>query len=348
MAGLHSAEDGGRGRPALHTEEAPHQPLLSLRGLTTHFATTRGTVRAVDGLSLDLWPGEMVGLVGESGSGKSVTALSVLRLIEPPGYIMGGSALFEGRDLLALPEAEVAAVRGRRIAMVFQNPRAALNPVMPVGEQIARVAAHHLALSRRAARARALELLEQVQVPEPARRARAYAHELSGGMCQRVTIAVALAGGPALLLADEPTTGLDVTIQAAILDLLRDLQRAAGLTVVLVTHDLGLVAETCDRIAVMHAGHLVEVGTVPQVFAAPAHPYTAGLLGAIPRIDRAVTMTSVPGDLPSLLDPPAGCRFAGRCDRAEDACLSADPPWVPLADGHRVFCRLPGVPAPRG
>jgi oligopeptide/dipeptide ABC transporter ATP-binding protein len=347
MAGLRSAEDGSGGQPALHTEQAPHQPLLSLRGLTTHFATPRGTVRAVDGLSLDLWPGEMVGLVGESGSGKSVTALSVLRLIEPPGRIVGGSALFEGRDLLALPEAEVAAVRGRRIAMVFQNPRGALNPVMPVGEQIARVAAHHRGLSRPAARGRALELLEQVQVPEPARRARAYPHELSGGMCQRVTIALALAGGPALLLADEPTTGLDVTIQAAILDLLRDLQRAVGLTVVLVTHDLGLVAETCDRIAVMHAGHLVEVGTVRQVFAAPAHPYTVGLLSAIPRIDREVVMASVPGDLPSLLDPPPGCRFAGRCDRAENACLSADPPWIPLAGGHRVFCRLPDVPALR-
>ncbi len=327
---------------------ASPEPLLSIRGLTTHFATSRGTVRAVDGLSLDLWPGEMVGLVGESGSGKSVTALSVLRLIEPPGRIVGGSAVFEGRDLLALPEAEMAAVRGRQIAMVFQNPRGALNPVMPVGEQVARVAAHHHGLSRAAARARALELLEQVQVPEPARRARAYPHELSGGMCQRATLALALAGGPALLLADEPTTGLDVTIQAAILEMLRDLQRAVGLTVVLVTHDLGLVAETCDRLAVMHAGHLVEVGTVPQVFAAPAHPYTERLLGAIPRIDRAVAMTSVPGDLPSLLDPPAGCRFAARCDRAEEACRAADPPWIPLGDGHRVFCRLPSVPALRG
>jgi oligopeptide/dipeptide ABC transporter ATP-binding protein len=232
--------------------------------------------------------------------------------------------------------------------MVFQNPRGALNPVLPVGQQIARVAAHHQALSRRAARARALELLERVQVPEPGRRARAYPHELSGGMCQRATIALALAGGPTLLLADEPTTGLDVTIQAAILEMLRDLQRATDLTAVLVTHDLGLVAETCDRIAVMHAGHLVEVGPVPQVFAAPAHPYTERLLASIPRIDRAVAMAAVPGDLPSLLNPAPGCRFAARCDRVEAACRAADPPWTALADGHRVFCRLPSVPATRG
>ncbi len=312
--------------------------LLEIRDLTVQFDTDDGTVEAVDGISLDVGRGEIVGLVGESGSGKSVTALAVLRLIRPPGRIVGGAIRFEGRDLLGLPEEEVRRIRGSQIAMVFQSPRTALNPVLTVGRQIERLYRLHEGLGADEARRRMLEMLALVGIPEPERRARQYAHQLSGGMCQRVMIAMALATSPRLLIADEPTTGLDVSIAAQILDLLRDLGRRTGASILLITHDLGVVASLCDRVAVMHAGQLVETAGVRTLFRDPAHPYTRALVRSIPRVDREVTMEPIPGVVPSLLGPPPGCRYADRCPEVLDVCRRRRPPLVPVADQHAVAC----------
>jgi oligopeptide/dipeptide ABC transporter ATP-binding protein len=282
--------------------------------------------------------GEILGVVGESGSGKSVTALALLRLIRPPGRIVQGAVRFESTDLVGLSEDEMRAVRGTRIAMVFQSPRTALNPVLTVGRQISRLFELHRGASRAEGRARTIEMLKLVGISEPARRARQYAHQLSGGMCQRVMIAMALATSPRLLLADEPTTGLDVSIAAQILDLLRDLGRRTGASILLITHDLGVVAEVCDRVAVMHAGQIVEVGAVRAIFARPLHPYTQALVRSIPRIDRDGTMEPIPGMVPSLLAPPPGCRYADRCPRVLDVCRRDRPALRAATPNHDVAC----------
>lgn len=313
-------------------------PLLAIEDLTVHFATGDGTVEAVDGLDLEIGAGEFLGLVGESGSGKSVTALAVLRLIRPPGRLVRGRIVFDGRDLCTLPEEALRSVRGSQISMVFQSPRTALNPVMPVGRQIARLYELHQQCAPREARRRTLEILGLVGLPEPDRRVAQYPHQLSGGMCQRVMIAMALATSPRLLLADEPTTGLDVSIAAQILDLLRDLGRRTGASILLITHDLGIVAGYCDRVAVMHAGQLVESADVRTLFRAPAHPYTRALVRAIPRVDRDTTMEPIPGAVPSVVDPPPGCRYATRCPLVVAACRETRPPLVRRDANHLVAC----------
>jgi len=312
--------------------------LLEVRDLTVRFVTDGGVVEAVDGVSFGVRAGEILGVVGESGSGKSVTALAVLRLVGPPGRIVGGEVRFEGADLLSLSEDEMRAVRGARISMVFQSPRTALNPVLTVGRQISRLFELHQGAARRDAWRRTLEMLTLVGISEPERRARQYAHQLSGGMCQRVMIGMALATSPRLLLADEPTTGLDVSIAAQVLDLLRDLGRRTGAAIVLITHDLGVVAEVCDRVAVMHAGQLVEVADVRTLFARPLHPYTQALVRSIPRIDRDVAMEPIPGAVPSLLMPPPGCRYADRCPRVLDVCRRERPVLLGAAPEHEVAC----------
>jgi peptide/nickel transport system ATP-binding protein len=312
--------------------------LLEVRDLTVHFVTDGGVVEAVDAVSFGVRAGEILGVVGESGSGKSVTALAILRLVRPPGRIVGGEVRFEGADLLALSEEQMRAVRGARISMVFQSPRMALNPVLTVGRQIARLFELHHGASGRDAWRRTIEMLTRVGIAEPARRARQYAHQLSGGMCQRVMIAMALATSPRLLLADEPTTGLDVSIAAQVLDLLRDLGRRTGAAIVLITHDLGVVAETCDRVTVMHAGQLVEVADVRTLFARPLHPYTQALMRAIPRIDRDVAMEPIPGAVPSVLAPPPGCRYADRCPRVLDVCRRERPALLDAGPEHEVAC----------
>jgi peptide/nickel transport system ATP-binding protein len=326
-------------------------PLLEVRGLSVEFATDAGRVSAVDAIDLAVGRGEILGLVGESGSGKSVTALALLRLIRPPGRIAGGSIRFDGRELLALPEEAMRRVRGAEIAMVFQNPRTALNPVLPVGRQIARLYRLHQGCPPAQARRRTLEMLGLVGIPEPERRAAQYTHQLSGGMCQRVMIAMALATSPRLLLADEPTTGLDVSIAAQILDLLRELGRRTGASIVLITHDLGVVAGLCDRVAVMHAGQLAECADVRTLFRAPAHPYTQALVRSIPRVDREVAMEPVPGVVPSLLEPPPGCRYADRCPEVLDVCRTVRPALSASGPGHEVACyatEAARVAAPRG
>ena len=317
--------------------------LLEVRDLTVHFDTEDGLVEAVDGVTFNVRSGEILGVVGESGSGKSVTALALLRLIRPPGRIVHGAMRFEGTDLVGLSEDEMRAVRGTRIAMVFQSPRTALNPVLTVGRQISRLFELHQGASRAEGRARTIGMLKLVGISEPERRARQYAHQLSGGMCQRVMIAMALATSPRLLLADEPTTGLDVLIGAQILELLRDLGRRTGASILLITHDLGVVAEVCDRVAVMHAGQIVEVGAVRTIFARPLHPYTQALVRSIPRIDRDVTPEPIPGMVPSLLAPPPGCRYADRCPRVLDVCRRDRPAPRAAAPDHEVACHAAEV-----
>ncbi|HET8532104.1 MAG TPA: ABC transporter ATP-binding protein [Methylomirabilota bacterium] len=312
--------------------------LLEVRDLTVHFDTEDGLVEAVDGVTFTVSSGEILGVVGESGSGKSVTALALLQLIRPPGRIVQGAVRFEGTDLVGLSEVEMRAVRGTRIAMVFQSPRTALNPVLTVGRQISRLFELHQGASRAEGRARTIEMLKLVGISEPERRARQYAHQLSGGMCQRVMIAMALATSPRLLLADEPTTGLDVSIAAQILDLLRDLGRRTGASILLITHDLGVVAEVCDRVAVMHAGQIVEIGAVRAIFARPRHPYTQALVRSVPRIDREGTMEPIPGTVPSLLAPPPGCRYADRCPRVLDVCRRDRPALRAATPNHYVAC----------
>jgi peptide/nickel transport system ATP-binding protein len=312
--------------------------VIDVEDLTVRFASDHGEIEAVDGASFDVRPGEILGLVGESGSGKSVTAMAVLQLIRKPGRIVRGQITFGDVDLCRLGEEELAHIRGAKIAMVFQTPRTALNPLITVGEQIARLYALHGGLSKAESRRRTLDMLRLVGIPEPERRSGQYPHQFSGGMCQRVMIAMALASAPRLLIADEPTTGLDVSTAARILDLLRDLGRQTGASILLITHDLGVVAATCQRVAVMHAGQIVEIAPVRSLFAHPAHPYTRALVRSIPRADRAVTMEPIPGAVPSLLNAPAGCRYAGRCPWVEDRCRREKPDMRELSADHRVAC----------
>jgi oligopeptide/dipeptide ABC transporter ATP-binding protein len=318
-------------------------PLLEVRNLRTRFETFAGTVDALEGVSFTLDRGEILGLVGETGCGKSVTALSLMRLVpDPPGRIVGGSIIFKGRDLLGLPERAMAEVRGRQMAMVYQEPMAALNPVFTVGDVIAEVITHHRGLRKPEALAEAAEGLRLVGMPEPAEAVRRYPHELSGGMRQRALIALAVACRPDLLIADEPTTALDVTIQAQILRLIRDLRARLGLGVLLITHDLGVVAQLCDRVAVMYAGAIVEYGAVREIFHRPQHPYTQGLLAAIPRLRETgpPRLQAIEGTVPSLFDLPPGCRFHPRCPYARDVCRREAPPPVRTAGDHEVACVL--------
>ena len=313
--------------------------LLEVRDLRTEFHTEDGRFAAVDGVGFELAAGEVLGIVGESGSGKSVTALSILGLIpNPPGRVVRGEILFEGKNLLRLKEREMRAIRGADISMIFQEPMTSLNPVFTIGDQIVETIRHHESISVRAAKARAVELLDLVGIPSPADRLSEYPHHLTGGMRQRVMIAIALSCRPKLLLADEPTTALDVTIQAQILELLRQLQAEFGMAVIVITHDLGVVAEFAQRAIVMYAGKVVEHGTVANLFESPMHPYTEGLLASLPVLDEDQDrLQAIPGVVPNPFSLPAGCRFEPRCRYARDACRAADPPLL-HRDGRDVAC----------
>jgi len=328
------------------------EPLLVLEDVRTHFFTRDGVVRAVDGVSYTVNAGETLAVVGESGCGKSVTALSILRLVPaPPGRIVGGRIRFEGRDLLALGESQMRDIRGNEISMIFQEPMTSLNPVLTVARQIGETLRLHQRLDARTAEARAVDMLRLVRIPEPERRARQYPHELSGGMRQRVMIAMALACNPKLLIADEPTTALDVTIQAQILDLMRELKAKIGAAIILITHDLGVVAEMAERVVVMYAGRKVEEAPVRDLFRHPRHPYTLGLLTSMPRLGatlggrEAPRLAEIPGVVPSLREPIVGCAFAPRCGFATERCRRETPTLEAKAAGHVAACfesaRLP-------
>jgi oligopeptide/dipeptide ABC transporter ATP-binding protein len=326
--------------------------LLRVQSLQTYFRTPRGLLRAVDGIDLSIAAGGTLGVVGESGSGKSVTALSVMRLVDPPGRIEPGSRIvFEGRDLAELSESEMTRIRGNEMSMIFQEPMTSLNPVFTIGDQIAEAVQLHQGVGKRDALARAVEMLRLVGIPSPEKRVSEYPHQMSGGMRQRVMIGMALSCNPKLLIADEPTTALDVTVQAQILELMKELRERLGMSILLITHDLGVVAEMVDEVAVMYAGRIVERGPVAQVFAEPQHPYTEALLRSIPLLGMRYTqpLEAIRGIVPNPLDWPAGCRFAPRCDYAFDRCRTDDPHLLPVppqesacwlcADGRRV----PGV-----
>ena len=319
--------------------------LLEVKNLQTHFPTRGGLVKAVNGVTFHLDAGELLGLVGESGCGKSITALSIMRLIAPPGKIVGGELTFDGKNLLKLSDAEMRQIRGDDIAMIFQDPMTSLNPVFTVGEQIAEALRLHRKLSRKEAKAAAIEAMREVSIPDPARRIDDYPHQLSGGMRQRVMIAMALACDPKLLIADEPTTALDVTIQAQILELLEELRQHRELAVLLITHDLGVVAEVADRVAVMYTGRIVEESSVEELFARPKHPYTEGLLRSVPKLTAADVMKkerleTIEGMVPSPTDLPPGCHFAPRCPHRMPRCTEEEIPLYELEGGVKVRCVL--------
>ncbi len=322
------------------------EALLEIRGLKTHFKTDDGMVRAVDGVDLSIARGETLSVVGESGCGKTVTAMTVLKLIAmPPGKIVDGSILWKGRDLVPMGAGEMQHIRSREIAIIFQEPMTSLNPVYTVGEQIAEVVRLHQDVGRREAMDRAIEMLRLVHVPAPERRVNDYPHQMSGGMRQRVMIAMALACSPELLIADEPTTALDVTIQAQILDLLGEMKERFGMAIMLITHAMGVVAETAQRVAVMYAGRVVEEAPVEALFEHPMHPYTQGLIRSIPRLEkksagRKRRLEAIGGSVPSLLNPPPGCRFAPRCSFASTACTAEVPPLRTIEGDHKVACTL--------
>ena len=325
------------------------EPLLSVRDLRTYFYTENGVARSVDGVSFAIGGGETVGLVGESGCGKSVTALSLLRLVRAPGRIEPGSRIeFGGKDLVTLDEKSMRAIRGASISMVFQEPMTALNPVFKIGDQIAEVVRVHHGGTRQEAWHRAVQMLETVGIPSPAQRANEYPHQLSGGMRQRVVIAMALVMNPALVIADEPTTALDVTIQAQILELLRELQQKFGTSILLITHDLGVVAESVSRVIVMYGGEIVEAALVNDLFANAHHPYTEGLLNAMPHVGQErERLATIPGTVPPPTAWPAGCRFHDRCPYAWDRCIAEHPPLYQIADGHVSRCHLAVEPERR-
>ena len=335
------------GATAAPEAERGGAPLLAVAGLQTSFFTRRGTIKAVDGVDFSLWPGETLAIVGESGCGKSVTALSLMRLVpDPPGRIVGGTVKLAGVDLLALDEEAMRDVRGKDVAMIFQEPMTSLNPVLTIGNQIAEVLLLHERLGRAQAWQKAIDMLRLVRISEPEQRAKDYPHQLSGGMRQRAMIAMALACNPKVLLADEPTTALDVTIQAQILAIILELQRKLGTAVILITHDLGVVAETAQRVIVMYAGRKVEEASVDDLFAHPQHPYTRGLMASIPRLavmlgDDETTparLQEIPGMVPALSDLPPGCVFAPRCAFAEDRCRAAFPAYEEKRPGHWAAC----------
>jgi peptide/nickel transport system ATP-binding protein len=341
-----SEQDAGAAAPTPADRPAA-APLLIVEGLQTSFFTRHGTVKAVDGVGFTVAPGETLAIVGESGCGKSVTALSLMRLVpDPPGRIVGGSVTLDGVDLLGLDENAMRDVRGKDIAMIFQEPMTSLNPVLTIGSQIAEVLLLHEPLGRAQAWQKAVDMLRLVQIPEPEQRAKAYPHQLSGGMRQRAMIAMALACHPKVLIADEPTTALDVTIQAQILTIILELQERLGTAVILITHDLGVVAETAQRVIVMYAGRKVEEASVEDLFADPQHPYTRGLMASIPRLalmrgaeeSASDRLQEIPGMVPPLSDLPAGCTFAPRCAHAEDRCRTAFPAYEQKRPGHWAAC----------
>jgi peptide/nickel transport system ATP-binding protein len=325
-------------------------PMLQVKGLKTHFFTADGVVRAVDGVDFAISRGQTLGLVGESGCGKSVTSLSIMRLVAPPGRHVAGQILLDGTDLLSLDEEDMYHVRGNRVSMIFQEPMTSLNPVFTVGDQIAEAVLVHQKSSKEQAKKRAIEMLGLVGIPQPASRYGAYPHELSGGMRQRVMIAMALACSPELLIADEPTTALDVTIQAQILELMKDLKERSRTGLLLITHDLGVVAEMADEVCVMYAGQVVEQADVLALFKDPKHPYTQGLLSSIPTLatDPGARLNVIQGTVPNLLRLPPGCRFAGRCPFVMPLCREVDPLLGTLEDGRRVRCHLYPVSTPAG
>ncbi len=327
------------------TETIEKQPFLEVKNLKTYFYTEAGIVRAVDGVDFEVHPGEIFGLVGESGCGKSVTAFSILRVLGIPGKVVDGEIFLNGVDLLKISEAEMTKIRGNKISMIFQQPQSSLNPVFKVGDQIAEVLGVHQNFGKEAGRKRAVEMLKLVGIPEPEKRAEAYPHELSGGMAQRVMIAMMLACVPELLIADEPTTALDVTIQAQILDLIREMRNNMGTSVILITHDLGVVAEMCERVAVMYAGEIVEQTEVQRLFDEPLHPYTQGLIGSIPVLGKVKEKLDViPGSVPNLINLPPGCRFSPRCQARVQhqltICKEKDPTLLEIHPGHIVRCWL--------
>ncbi|MGE0461524.1 MAG: ABC transporter ATP-binding protein [Vicinamibacterales bacterium] len=321
--------------------------LLAVEGLTTAFETSAGRLTAVNGVSFEIRRGETLGLVGESGSGKSVTAFSIIRLVQPPGRVLAGRVLFQGRDLISLPGDDMRQVRGAGIGFVFQEPMAALNPVMRVGDHIAEALRVHGLATRTEARARAIDLLRAVRITDAERRVDDYPHQLSGGMRQRVMMAIALACRPPLVIADEPTTALDVTVQAQILELLRDMKREFGISLLLITHDLGVVAETADRVAIMYAGRIVEQGPVRDIFKEPAHPYTRGLLASIPGGAAGSRLHAIEGTVPNLASLPPGCSFAPRCGERMPVCTSAFPDATAIGPEHTVRCYLHPTPDSR-
>jgi peptide/nickel transport system ATP-binding protein len=314
-------------------------PLLRVQGLRTHFYTYAGIVRAVDNVSLEVNRGETLGVVGESGSGKTVTAQSVLRVVPPPGKIVDGKIEFQGKNLLALRETEMQQIRGKEIAYIFQDPTTTLDPVYTVGDQLAEVIMRHQKLNKKDAWAKAADLLKMVDIPDPDIRIHQYPHELSGGTKQRVAIARALSCEPILIIADEPTTALDVTIQAQILDLLKEIKNRLNVAMVLITHDMGIVAEICDRVTVLYAGQVCESGTVEQVFEKPKHPYTQALLTSVPNLAlRKEKLSVIPGNVPNLIEPPSGCRFNPRCPYAQQICIDKVPDLEPIGEGRLVHC----------
>ncbi|MEI8131359.1 MAG: ABC transporter ATP-binding protein [Leptolinea sp.] len=320
-------------------------PLLQVKDLHTYFYTDDGVVKAVDGVDFVVYPGEILGLVGESGCGKSVTSFSIMRLVGVPGKIVSGEILFEGRDLLKLPEADMVEMRGNRMSIIFQQPQSSLNPVYTAGAQIAEVLEIHEKLPKHKAWERAVELMRLVGIPDPAKKAHSYPHEMSGGQAQRVMIAMGLALNPRLLIADEPTTALDVTIQAQILDLMLDLREKTGASIILITHDLGVISDMADRVAVMYAGQIVEQSKLDVLFDRPLHPYTQGLIGSIPVLGEVLDRLEViPGNVPNLIDLPVGCRFAPRCRLREqynlEICDKLNPNFVEVESGHHVRCWL--------
>ncbi|HYD07564.1 MAG TPA: ABC transporter ATP-binding protein [Reyranella sp.] len=323
------------------------ETVLELEDLTVRFRLKRGDLTAVNGVSFAIERGETFGLVGESGSGKSVTARAIMRLIpQPPGEIAGGRILFEGDNVLERSDADMRALRGRRIAMVFQEPMSALNPVFTVHDQISDALRSNLGMSKAEARERVIELLSLVGIPSPHKRLDSYVHEFSGGMRQRVMLAMALSCSPSLLIADEPTTALDVTIQATILELITDMIGRLGMSLLFITHNLGVVAHACDSIGVMYASHIVELGNKREIFANPQHPYTVGLLNSIPRLDtQAKYLTPITGSVCNMMEPPAGCKFHPRCAHAMEICRREVPQFREIAPGHFAACHLHGVPA---
>lgn len=326
--------------PATEQSDPSVRALLDIRDLKLVFDTFRGTVKALEGVDLQVFPGEALAVVGETGCGKSVTARAALGFVEPPGRVVGGEVLVEGRDVLRLTERELQRLRGRSVSLVFQEAKRALDPTATIGSQLVEAARAAHREGRKASRARAIRALRDVGLADPERIMRAYAFELSGGMAQRAMIAIAMIGGAKLIVADEPTSALDVSIQAQILGLLGSIRRATGSALLLITHDLGVAAENCDRISVMYAGRVVETGRVEDVFSRPAHPYTRRLLGAIPT-DGRTTLEAIPGTVPDLIDPPPGCRYANRCERASAACTTARPPVTRIGPSHAVACYHP-------
>lgn len=323
-------------------EPATAQPspgmILEIDGLKTHFPTQSGVAKVLDGLDLHVGKGEIVGLVGESGSGKSVTGFSIVRLLKRPGKIVEGSVKFDGNDLTKLSEKEIEEIRGKQISMIFQNPRSSLNPVISVGNQIAQVLRYRRGLSKKEAWERGTELLRTVHIPEPEKRMNAFPHQLSGGMAQRVMIALAISCNPKLLIADEPTTGLDVTIEYQIIHLLKEMRDLTGMSVIMITHDLNMAAEVCDRIMVMYAGRIVEEAPVEQFFTQPRHPYTVGLLASRPNLAIDAEIPTIPGNVPDLVNRPTGCSFHPRCRWATDKCISTEPEFRQIAPLHFAAC----------